>query len=341
MIFRNIDFHNVCEIIPLEDGAFTWRRIPLAAEQSLERGEKSFNASRACTGVELRFVMKSDTVTIRMAKLDPASTVSNSVHVYRGGYQIGLSTYVGSEYQAIVIRQPSGFENTDTMRMAAREAGRGWDPSVIRVIFNRGNFRILEIIGDVAPPPPALCPAKTLLSYGSSITHGAYSHSAPTCWASLAAHHLKTDHLNLGFAGSCWMEPEVLKYLSQLGQQGKWDIATLELGINCLSWEEEKIYQRVRLVLQEVAAKNQDKPIFVISPFLSRNDLGEARKAARWREIIAELVAEAALPNVTYINGMEIFNDPSLLSSDLLHPSAFGHIKIAENMYARLKHCQF
>ena len=50
---------------------------------------------------------------------------------------------------------------------------------------------------------------------------------------------------------------------------------------------------------------------------------------------------EAALPNVTYINGMEILNDPSLLCSDMLHPSAYGHLRMAENVYARMKDCKF
>lgn len=341
MIYRNVEFHNVQEIIPLEDGAFTWRRIPLQAEETLERGEKSLIASRSCIGVEMRFVMRSDTVTIRMAKRDPESTVHNDIIVYRGGIQVNRSICVNSEYKDIVIKQPSGYENYDLMKKFSDESGNGWDPNVIRVIFNWGAYRIMDIIGDVEPPKPEQTPAKTLLTYGSSITFGAYSHSTLTCWASLVARSLKADHLNKGFAGSCWMEPEMIKYLTELGQQNKWHIATLELGINCLSWEEDKIYQRVRMVLREVAGKNQDKPIFVISPFISRNDLGEATKAARWRQIIQELVEEAALPNVTYINGMEILNDPSLLCSDMLHPSAYGHLRMAENVYARLKDCKF
>lgn len=207
----------------------------------MERGEKSLIACRACTGVEMRFVMKSDTVTIRMGRRDPTSTVNNNIIVYRGGIQITLRTLVTSEYKDIVIKQPSGFENYDVMKKVSEDAGNGWDPNVIRVIFNRGAFRIMDIIDDVEPPKPEQAPAKTLLTY------------APTCWASLLAYRLKTDHLNMGFVGSCWMEPEIVKYLT-------------ELGINCLSWEEDKIYERVRLVLREVAGKNPDKPIFVVSP---------------------------------------------------------------------------
>lgn len=67
----------------------------------------------------------------------------------------------------------------------------------------------------------------------------------------------------------------------------------------------------------------------------------QATKAARWRKIIEELIGEAALPNVTYINGLDILSDPALLCSDILHPSAYGHLKIAENMYARLKDTKF
>jgi len=82
------------------------------------------------------------------------------------------------------------------------------------VIFNFGEYRIIGVEGDVRPPKKSETPRKTLLTYGSSITHGSNSLAAPNNWTSLVAHHLNTDLRNLGFAGSCCMEPEMIEYIA-------------------------------------------------------------------------------------------------------------------------------
>ena len=38
MIYKNVEFYNVEELIELEDGSVTWRRVPKWAEDTLEKG---------------------------------------------------------------------------------------------------------------------------------------------------------------------------------------------------------------------------------------------------------------------------------------------------------------
>ena len=96
---------------------------------------------------------------------------------------------------------------------------------------------IHDIIGDIETPKANQCPKSTLLSYGSSITHGSNAIDTSHTWVSLLAHNLNMDARNLGMAGSCAMEPEMVDYIASQGEKGHWDLATLELGINVLSWE--------------------------------------------------------------------------------------------------------
>lgn len=343
MIYKNIEIFNIAELIELPDGSVTWRRVPKWAEDNLERGDQSLRYSRGFPGVELRFVLKGESATIRLAKMTDDG-VDNSFHIYRGGFQGLYSDY--AKGKVLTNMEPMDIEITrvpkhDRLMAMGQATDLGWDPNVIRIRFDRGLYRLVDVIGDVEPPKPEQCPKKTILNYGSSITVGMDSMGASNAWASQLAFRMKTDLRNMGFAGSCMLEPDVAEYLAQLGEQGKWDLAILELGINALTFEEEKIYTRVRNILKQVASRNPEKPVFVISPFHCPNDFEGGTKAVRWREIIAEIIEQEQYPNVTYINGMDILGDISWFAADGLHPSLYGHIKIADGVYDRIKDCQF
>lgn len=72
MLFKNIEIHNVAKLYDAERGGTTWLRVPDEVFSALEHGNQARNMAKCCTGVELRFVIKSgEGVTIRMAQLDP------------------------------------------------------------------------------------------------------------------------------------------------------------------------------------------------------------------------------------------------------------------------------
>ena len=343
MIWKNIEIFNIAELIELPDGAVTWRRVPEEAEQTLERGDQSLRYSRGFTGVELRFVLKGEKAVIRMAKAQDDG-VDNSFQVFRGGFQGPYGDY--ALHKVINTMEPVDVEITpvalpDRLALMAEKSDLGWDTNVIRIRFDRGQYKLLDVIGDVEPPKPEQCPEKTLLVYGSSISVGMDSQTVTTAWASQVAFHLKTDLRNMSFAGSCLLEPKVCDYLADLGTQGKWDMAILELGINALSFEPEKVESRCRYILQQVAGRNPQKPVFVVSPFHSPGDLTGLGKAPFWRQTLSRIIAEGQYPNVRYIDGMEVLGDISWFTADGLHPSAYGHVKIAEGILAHIRNAGF
>ena len=63
MIFQNIEFHNVDEIVPCEDG---WKlhRAPSGVRRQCSAGLE--NTSAYGTGVELRFRIPGDSAAIRL-----------------------------------------------------------------------------------------------------------------------------------------------------------------------------------------------------------------------------------------------------------------------------------
>jgi len=330
VIWKNLEIFNVDEIYENENGSISWRRIPQELMQAVEREGARMQAVR-CTGVELRFVMKSERVVLRMR----VRAGNGVLHVYRGGIQGGWQDHesgkiVSMQETDIVIDRSANMER---LKVVTQKCGLPWDCEVVRVIFDRGEYELFDVIGEIEPPKKEQCPDRMLMSYGSSITHGSNSYDASHSWVAMIAHNLGMDAMNKGFAGSCCLEPEMADYLASAGEKGIWDVITLELGINVLDWEEAQILTRTENMIRQVAGRNPDKPVFVISPFYYYgDDFGEKKSAAKWRRLIEQVVRKLAYENVTYINGLDIIGDASTMSADEVHPNIYGVQQIAERL---------
>ncbi len=341
MIYKNFEIHNVAELIHNEDGSVSWKRFPSNVHSALE-SNLAETVTYGATGVELRFVIRGESATVRMSTYNDNQRSFHTFHVYRGGIQGGwddheVHRHVTGTVQDFVIKRS---QNMERLKEMSARLGYGFDPEVVRIVFDRGRFRIYDIIGDVVPPTPDQCPKKTLLAYGSSITHGSNSIDASHAWVSVLAHNLNVDARNLGMAGSCLLEPAVADYIASEGEKGGWDLAILELGINALKWEEEKILSRAENMLRQVAGRNQGKPVFVISPFYNCGDDFDEEKrlgGERWRRLVGEITAKLNYPNVTYINGLDVLPDMSYMSADEVHPNIYGVQKIADVLTEKIR----
>ncbi len=333
--WKNIEIYNAAELFELEDGV-TWWRMPSDVCKTMEREIKDIKkVTMNTTGVELRFVIKGDEVRIKMASIDPPDAgVVCTFHVYYGAIQGGWEDHevhkiIGNEPKEFIFKKNTNIEHH---RRITKDFGYDFDPEVIRVIFDRGHIKLMDIDGDVEPPKKEETPKKVILNYGSSITHGSNSIDMSHSWTYLTAHQLNLDCRNLGMAGSCAMESAVIDYIADEGKNGAWDIATLELGINVLSWEEKKIEDRVTYAVRRIAEANPQKPIIVISPFYCSDDFLNNNKgnADKWRRNISEVISRLGYKNVYYKSGLEFIDNMSYISGDLVHPSIYGVQRIAD-----------
>ena len=318
MIFQNIDFHNVSELTENGDGGYTMHRFPVSVEEELTEQGKS--ANKVSTGVELRFRMISDNVKIKF-KFGGKAT---RVNIYRGGVigswdEVEVPIIGGDVYELTVAKK-----NTESLQKINAAAHFGFSHEIIRVVLNSSSLDFYGVEGDVVPPEKEQLPEKTYLAYGSSITHGSNAVAIPSSFAFRIAEHFRTDYYNLGLAGAARMEKGVIDTIAAWGEEGKWDFATVCMGINVLSMEESEFRRRVRYTVETITAKNPEKHVFFISPIFCNDDMGENRKAARWREVVGEEVLRHASDCVHYINGLELLGDASGLSCDYVHPSPMG-----------------
>lgn len=331
MHYKGLDIHHVGHLVPLENGV-SWLRVPEEVHTTLESDMGKWMAKTAI-GVELRFVIRSGTAKITLQSLS-SPAVMTTFHVFHGGIQSG---WEGHEMNKFIPTTPTEFEfvrpsNMNMLKKISKKAHFDWDPEVFRLILERGEIAIVKVEGDILPPRPDQTPRSTLLTYGSSITHGSNSLSISNAWPSMVAHHMNMDLINLGMAGSCYMEPAMVDYIASEGEKGHWSIAILELGINVLHWDENLIKERVTYTLQEIANRNSDKHIFVISPFYSIDDYKNRGEAQKWRNCMSVLYHRLKLKNIHMINGLQLLNDMSLISADEVHPTIYGMQAIANGI---------
>lgn len=319
MIFQNIDFHNVAQIIPHEDGWQLWR-VPEDVRQMANEGLRDRTAAYS-TGIELRFCMLSDRVTIRLRSIPIAE--GQMAYLYFGSIQGGWqqSSYIIREdATSITISRPG---NLTQMQAISAEAGLPFSPEVVRLVLPYGNILYLGMEGEVVPPAAHLLPEHTLMCYGSSITHGSLALASPYTYPFRLAQKLGCDYLNCGFAGTAHCDRAIAEWLVS---RKDWHFATLEMGINMLGMSEKEFEERVDAFTGIFA--DDGRPVFATSIFHFNGDHAGERPSKA--EVFRSIVRKYAEPRLHFIDGLALLDRPEYLSQDMVHPSLEGIAQIAE-----------
>ncbi|WFA20539.1 hypothetical protein ERY13_26520 [Paenibacillus mucilaginosus] len=336
MRYQNVELHNVEAVVPLEGGGVRLSRVPEPVRLALNPAARDVRAYHTC-GCEIRFVLKGEEARLTLRKgAGPAVSKSGQAEVYFGPFQ-GVypwaAVHVDGQGSEIVVRRPGNLEH---LQQLARDGGMGFDPAVVRIILPYDwIYELVSIEGDLLPPEPGQLPAQRLLCYGSSITHGGDSVRPAGTYAMRTARRLGMDLIHLGFAGSAHMEDAMALYIAS---RGDWHLAVVEMGINVIGdWEEERFERQVRRFLTMLSTGLRDRRVLCTDLFLCRHDLEGQEKAARFRGIVRSAAEALGHPGVVYVPGTELLPDASLLSADLVHPSAEGHEAIAARLGERLR----
>ena len=313
MIFQNIDFHNVEEIVPYEDG-WMLHRAPASVRAGCSDGLQ--RSSAYGTGVELRFLMQGDSAAIRLRTVPIAE--GQMAFVYYGSIQGGWqqSSYVITERETTIrIPRPGSMASLHAITDRAKLP---FSPEVVRLVLPYGNNIFLGVEGDVTPPPADMLPRRTLLSYGSSITHGSLALCAPYAYPFRLAQKLHMDTLNKGFAGTCLCEPAMADWLVA---RKDWHVMTVEMGINMMGMEEAAFERRIDEFTAALAADG--RPVFATSIFSTACDSPK-------HDLFRRIVRKYAEPRLHFVDGLALLDKPEYISQDGVHPSLEGIAQIAD-----------
>lgn len=318
MIFKNMEFHNVEEIIECEKG-YAMQRIPSFVSEKLNEGARD-RSCRFTTGVEIRFRMCSDTVKITLSadKDLEAQTAFLFYGSFQGGWQHS-SAALGEDGTTIEITKA---ENIGVLKKITEKRKLPFDPEVVRIVLPYGTCYFKEIIGDVEPPQKSELPQRTYLAYGSSITHGSLALAQPCSYPFQIARRLGTDYLNLGFAGTAFLEREMAEYIVS---RKDWDFASVELGINMIdSRFTSGLFEKRAEDFMKVLAADSRK-IYCTNIF--GNNYVDQRNIKIYREIVEKY----ASGHLIFTDGLKLLDQEDYISEDMIHPSLEGIMEIAKN----------
>jgi lysophospholipase L1-like esterase len=331
-----VQLWNCGGVEPTEDGqGVLLYRVPKKVRDQLDTvtpdGKEKDGAKqmRVAAHSEIRFVLN-EGAKLENVKLHLRSKTGPSVFWFWGDVLAGDAKVSAGERATPITPYGHGllFSLMDQYPKG-RFANR-----VCRVVVQGLEVEFRGIEGDVRPPKPDEL-APVMLSYGTSISQGAYASRADLAWNALTARALGYDFINLGSSGTAYCEPAIADYLAGL----TWDLCVLEISVNMGDFTTEQFKERAGGMIDKLAKTHPKAQIVCISLFpFGTGDLWAANKpkTQERRDALAEIVKASGHRNVHFVSGPELLSFTGL-SPDMLHPSDHGMIEISTKLALRIR----
>ena len=343
MRYDDVTLHGIEEAVPQPDGSVRLQRVTEQLRARLEppAQEKTLFAA----GAEIRFVLRGPAARLTLSaeglqEFQPTARVffgplAGRPHVYPIGTEpTTIDIGVGDD-------QRPAYESIPDDLAAAMP----FHPRVVRVVLFRGVFRLHDVQGDLRPPAAAELPELTMLSYGTSITHGSVATAFHLTYVAQAAWRLGVDLVNLGVGGACLCEPA---FGEHIGARRDWDVATLALSVNMVGrgFTIEEFTQRTSYLVQQVVAPNPARPIFCITiyPYYGdwSNELAKATAPPEefrlaLERVVGRLRADGPGARIELVPGPSLLTDVGGLCVDMIHPGDHGMLEMGERLAARMR----
>ncbi|CAG7642677.1 SGNH/GDSL hydrolase family protein [Paenibacillus allorhizosphaerae] len=330
MIVKNVLFHNVCELEQREHlPGLRLQRFPKEVRDGL--GDKGRTKAVQSNNCEMRFVTDARTVRVTLSSVESGGKIG----VFKGDFFHSAHQLQAGVMQTFSLEEPERFAEVVPDRLNNRAFGS----NVWRIFFERFGavFHDIDAFGhEVRPPEASELPKLRFVAYGSSITQGVGAVSHYNCYVQQAARRLEADVLNLGLSGSCLCEKAAADHIAS---RGDWDFAFLEIGVNMRSvFTVEEFESRASYLLDRVIERNPDKPVFLTTIYPNRaTHFNETKHALtdhekRYNDVLRNYAAAKAHPQLHLLEGADILTDFTALTSDLIHPSDYGHMLMGERL---------
>jgi lysophospholipase L1-like esterase len=332
MQHQNMYFHNVMELetSPHLPG---WRlqRFPKEVRHALE--EKGRTKAVQSNGCELRFVTEAKHVRVMLSSQD----TDGKVLVFKGDFLHSSHQLQAGVIHTIPLEAPERFPDVTSERLN----NSAFSSKVWRFFFERfcGVFHGIDTFGfDVRPPHQHEIPRLTMMAYGSSITQGAGALSNYNCYIQQTGRRLGIDVLNLGLSGSCYCEHELADHIAE---RNDWDVGFLEIGVNMRGvYTVGEFKKRAVYLLDRIIERHPEKPLFLTTMYPNRATYsreGSALSAYKdnelqFNEVLIQYAADKKHAQLQLLHGEQIMSDFTSLTSDLIHPSDYGHIRMGEKL---------
>lgn len=314
----------VRHVARLEEAGGWWRMWRIDPDSAWLVGSEDLSPMARCAaGVRLELETDASTVELpmRVDAGDEKPDYAPTVDVVVDGTVVSRQT-VGDGTTVVRAALPGGMVRVEL-----------WLPQQRQVEV--GALRLDGAEHASAPPPDAV----RWLTYGSSITHCINAPGPTETWPALVARRLGWDHVNLGLAGQCFLDPVVADRIAELPA----DVISCCLGINVYNiaaFSDRTWRAAVSGFLGRIRRAHPSTPLLVVSPIASpdredaANEVGVPLRQVRAdvHEVVRRL-QEAGDANLHVVDGTTVLapEDAHLLF-DGLHPDPAGYRLIADRL---------
>src|SRR5947208_2105261 len=308
------------EGLGFKDVKLPYDRLPGRAEGVVPPAV--WNLSRDSAGALVRFTAATTEIHARWTVTNPSLAGANITAIASSGLDLYAKTDAG-KWRWLGVGQPKFPETTVTLVNGIPAAQREF----MVYLPLRNGVTSLEFgvpkEASIQPAPVRAAGSKSILFYGTSITHGIGASRAGMTHVAMVGRAFDREVINLGFSGNGRMEPEVLKFVAEL------DPAVFVL--DCLpNMGAQLVAERTVPGVKLLREAHPNTPILLVedrnlqSGFLveARRKTNEANHAAL-RESFAALTS-ANVPQIYYLEGANLLGDDGEGTVDGSHPTDLG-----------------
>jgi len=175
---------------------------------------------------------------------------------------------------------------------------------------------------------------KTIVFYGTSITHGASASRCGTTHVARVGRDLDCEVINLGFSGNGMMEAEVATFLAELDP----DVFV----IDCLpNMTEDLVTERAANLVKTVRQSRPDTPIVLVedrtygdATFVPARKVRNETSRAAFRDVYESLLGDN-VAGLTYLEGEPLLGEDDTVDGS--HPTDLGFKRQADHFVACLR----
>ena len=328
MVIDNVMYHNIDDIMRTNQGI---RLLRFNNEVLNSINPHARFMARAACNSEIRFCTPARTCFVSlMAEWQDASVV-----VYYGDYVVFSDVIKKDVITKLTLSVPEGIEGL-------------YDEFFENNVFKAGVWRIhlsnsivtvcdIDTMNEpVRIPNESELPKKTMLSYGSSISHGAGAIYNPLSYVNTLARLLKTDCMAKGVGGACFTEKIIA---NDFKNRGDWDFGLFELGINMIDrFSVDEFKNRFEYFADAVYSTGKKAIFLTIFPCFRFYRADEyADKIVSFNDIIRKKCESLDKNRVLLVEGADVLTDTEMLTSDGIHPSTEGHAMMGYNLFELTK----
>lgn len=306
---------------PKEDLKFRYDRLPAKAEKIVRK--PVWDLSRHSAGLCFRFNTDSTSIKIRytvgggLAMTNMPATGVSGIDLY--ALDKGVWKWVD-------VTKPK--EASTTYAISGLDPGLRTYMAYLPLYNSTLNVEI-GVPASAKFEPIAPRKEKSIVFYGTSITHGASASRSGMCHTAILGRRLDRPVINLGFSGNGKMEPEVVALLTEI------DAAVYV--IDCLpNMIGSEVAAHAETLVRKLREVRPDTPIVLVEDRTYANAWIFKSKRVRHEESRAALIrafdtlVSAGMKHLYYIEGDELLGDDHEATTDGSHPSDLGFMRQAD-----------